>query len=78
MEAAEKRLRTDGLATTGVDDTICCFAAKTETWVTDPDGASWEWYVKTADTEQMTNEIVTDDQPVACPFLPASATRTGR
>ena len=55
VEAAEARLSTDGLQTTGVDDTICCYAAKTETWVKDPDGAPWEYYVKTGDTEQMTN-----------------------
>src|SRR5687767_9135318 len=30
--AAEARLTDSGLATTGVDDTQCCYAAKTETW----------------------------------------------
>jgi catechol 2,3-dioxygenase-like lactoylglutathione lyase family enzyme len=53
VTAAETRLADDGLETTGVDDTVCCFAEKTETWVVDPDGARWEWYVKTADVEQM-------------------------
>jgi catechol 2,3-dioxygenase-like lactoylglutathione lyase family enzyme len=61
VAAAEARLARVGLETTGVDDTICCFATKTETWVEDPDGAPWEWYVKTGDAEQMTNRIVTDD-----------------
>lgn len=51
--AAEARLADTGLATTGVDDTTCCYALKTETWVKDPDGAPWEWYVKTGDAEQM-------------------------
>jgi len=51
--AAEARLADEGLETTGVDDTLCCYATKTETWVTDPDGAKWEWYVKTGDAEQM-------------------------
>jgi catechol 2,3-dioxygenase-like lactoylglutathione lyase family enzyme len=51
--AAEARLAADGLETTGIDDTICCFASKVETWVTDPDGARWEWYVKTGDEESM-------------------------
>jgi hypothetical protein len=32
----------EGLATTGVDDPVCCYATKVETWVTDPDGAKWE------------------------------------
>jgi catechol 2,3-dioxygenase-like lactoylglutathione lyase family enzyme len=51
--AAETRLAVSGLETTGVDDTTCCYATKTETWVADPDGARWEWYVKTGDAEQM-------------------------
>ncbi len=49
--AAESRLDQSGVTTTGVDDTTCCYADKTETWVSDPDGARWEWYVKTADSE---------------------------
>ena len=66
VEAAESRLSADGLATTGVDDTVCCYAEKTETWVHDPDGAPWEWYVKKADAEQMTNTIVGRDAGECC------------
>ncbi len=58
VDAAERRLKDSGLDTTGVDDTICCYASKVETWVTDPDGARWEWYVKTGDAEQLTYEPV--------------------
>ena len=53
VEAAEARLRANGLETTGIDDTICCYAEKVETWVVDPDGVRWEWYVKTADADSM-------------------------
>jgi catechol 2,3-dioxygenase-like lactoylglutathione lyase family enzyme len=53
--AAEARLGDVGLETTGVDDTVCCFAEKTETWVAGPDGARWEWYVKTGDVDQLEN-----------------------
>jgi len=53
VEAAERRLSASGLDTTGLDDTVCCYAEKVETWVFDPDGAKWEWYVKTADAESM-------------------------
>jgi catechol 2,3-dioxygenase-like lactoylglutathione lyase family enzyme len=56
--AAEARLGETGLETTGVDDTQCCYATKTETWVTGPDGARWEWYVKTGDSDQLENLIV--------------------
>lgn len=52
VAAAEIRLTDTGLETTGIDDTICCYATKVETWVTDPDGAMWEWYVKTGDADQ--------------------------
>jgi len=63
VEAAERRLRGSGLETTGVDDTVCCYAEKVETWVVDPDGAQWEWYVKTADAPSM----VCDEEPsTAC------------
>jgi catechol 2,3-dioxygenase-like lactoylglutathione lyase family enzyme len=64
--AAEARLSDTGLETTGVDDTTCCYATKTETWVTDPDGAEWEWYVKTGDAEQMANEVHTDGGTACC------------
>ena len=63
--AAEARLAAAGLTTTGIDDTICCFAEKVETWVTDPDGARWEWYVKTADADSMGGEA-TDDGVACC------------
>jgi catechol 2,3-dioxygenase-like lactoylglutathione lyase family enzyme len=66
VTAAEARLAADGLETTGVDDTLCCYATKTETWVTDPDGAKWEWYVKTGDAEQMANTVVGDGTPTCC------------
>lgn len=59
VEAAERRIAESGLATTGVDDTLCCYAAKTETWVHGPD-TRWEWYVKTGDSEQRANVVVTD------------------
>lgn len=65
VEAAEARLTGDGLETTGIDDTVCCYATKVETWVTDPDGAKWEWYVKTGDSDQLTNEIVGGDDGAA-------------
>jgi len=61
--AAEQRLGKAGLETSGVDDTVCCYAEKTETWVHGPDGTQWEWYVKKADAEQLDNIVVTDDAP---------------
>lgn len=49
VAAAERRLAADGLETTEVAETECCFAAKTETWLEAPDGQRWEWYVKHSD-----------------------------
>lgn len=66
VEAAEARLSDTGLETTGIDDTICCYATKVETWLTDPDGARWEWYVKTGDSDQLSNEIVGDGETAVC------------
>jgi catechol 2,3-dioxygenase-like lactoylglutathione lyase family enzyme len=66
VEAAEARLTETGLETTGIDDTICCYATKVETWVADPDGARWEWYVKTGDSEQLVNETVGSDIATCC------------
>ena len=66
VTAAEERLSGTGLETTGVDDTVCCYATKTETWVTDPDGAPWEWYVKTGDADQLTNQTVDGGSPSVC------------
>ena len=64
--AAEARLTATGLATTGVDDTQCCYAAKTETWLEGPDGSRWEWYVKHADIEQPADVVTADPGDAAC------------
>jgi catechol 2,3-dioxygenase-like lactoylglutathione lyase family enzyme len=63
---AEARLTETGLETTGVDDTQCCYAAKTETWLTGPDGARWEWYVKTADSDQFASIAVSTGGNACC------------
>ena len=65
VEAAERRIADTGLDTTGVDDTLCCYAAKTETWVHGPD-TRWEWYVKNADAEQFENVVLTSGKNDCC------------
>lgn len=55
---AEQRLKASGLATSGIDETECCYAQKTETWVEGPDGTRWEWYVRHGDSEQLANVVV--------------------
>jgi catechol 2,3-dioxygenase-like lactoylglutathione lyase family enzyme len=66
VTAAEARLSQSGLETTGIDDTLCCYAEKTETWVDGPDGHRWEWYVKTGDSEQLTNVVVSGSGEGCC------------
>jgi hypothetical protein len=34
--------------------------------VTDPDGAKWEWYVKTGDSDQLTNQILGEGETATC------------
>jgi len=58
--AAEQRISGTGIETTGVEDTMCCFAEKTETWVESPEGR-WEWYVKTGDSDTLENVVVSKD-----------------
>ena len=48
VETLERRLSKSGLETTGIEQTECCFASKSETWVEAPDNR-WEWYVKKDD-----------------------------
>ena len=76
--AAESRLTGHGLETTGVDDTTCCYATKTETWVTDPDGTRWEWYVKTGDAEQMSPGASGDTAVCCAPGADVSVTLAPR
>lgn len=68
--AAEARLGASGIETTGVDDTVCCYAEKTETWVHGPDGTRWEWYVKHGDVEQFSHVAIgggPSDGTTCCP-----------
>lgn len=76
VEAAEARLRASGLETTGIDDTICCYAEKVETWVVDPDEVRWEWYVKTADAESMGDD--SDAEAMCCAPVAAEPVTFGR
>ena len=59
---AEDRLTRADMVTTGVDETQCCYAEKTEVWVDGPDGVRWEWYVKHADSDQFENVVIDQGQ----------------
>ena len=59
---AEDRLTRADMVTTGVDETQCWYAEKTEVWVDGPDGVRWEWYVKHADSDQFENVVIDPSQ----------------
>jgi len=61
--ASEKRVSDAGLTTSGIDETICCFAEKVETWVEGPTGHRWEWYVKQADHDTQLDNVVISSRP---------------
>ena len=65
----EDRLSRADMVTTGIDETQCCYAEKTEVWVDGPDGVRWEWYVKHADSDQLENVVINSSQskPKCCP-----------
>ena len=54
VKHAAGRFETVGLQATDVEETVCCFAEKTETWLTAPDGNRWEWYVKRGNVQPST------------------------
>ena len=58
----EDRLSRADMVTTGIDETQCCYAEKTEVWVDGPDGVRWEWYVKHADSDQFENVVIDSSQ----------------
>jgi len=51
VTAATKRLKRAGLVDLVEDETTCCYAKSTKVWAVDPDGARWEWYKVTGDSE---------------------------
>ena len=62
VHEADARMTDEGLTTTGIDETMCCYADKTETWIDGPDDIRWEWYVKHDDTEQFENVVISREK----------------
>ena len=50
---ATKRLVDTGLTTFEEQGVECCYAKQDKVWVTDPDGAEWEYYTVLADSDSM-------------------------
>ncbi len=66
VSAAEARITAEGIETTGVAETGCCFAAKTETWLEAPDGQRWEWYTKDGDLEGFASDDASEAGSGCC------------
>lgn len=49
VAAATQRLADEGLATAQQENVACCYAVQDKVWVSDPDGAPWEYYTVLAD-----------------------------
>jgi hypothetical protein len=65
--AAEARLAAADLETTAVDDTQCCYAQRPRPGRADPTAPRWEWCVKTGESEQVANLVVTPTRGGWCP-----------
>jgi catechol 2,3-dioxygenase-like lactoylglutathione lyase family enzyme len=76
VRVAGDRLESSGLVTLSQDATDCCYAVQDKTWVTDPDGAAWEWYTVLADSHTETFEASTIPEPAATASACCVATAT--
>jgi catechol 2,3-dioxygenase-like lactoylglutathione lyase family enzyme len=54
VNTATKTFVDAGLTTFGEQGVECCYAKQDKVFVTDPDGAEWEWYTVLDDAPQMT------------------------
>ncbi len=53
VHAATGRFQQQDLPTRLEDGVECCYALQDKVWVTDPDGAEWEWYTVLGDSAAM-------------------------
>lgn len=51
--AWRSRLQASGGDVVNEQDASCCYATADKTWVTDPDGNSWEVWVRTGEAERL-------------------------
>jgi catechol 2,3-dioxygenase-like lactoylglutathione lyase family enzyme len=81
--AAQRRLRSQGLATVTEDEVACCYSLQDKVWVDAPDGEPWEIYTVLADIEMPAGRLRSvdpelldpDADALCCASAPASAPR---
>lgn len=54
VNQATSRFVDDGLTTFEEQGVECCYAKQDKVWITDPDGAGWEFYTVLTDSQTMT------------------------
>jgi catechol 2,3-dioxygenase-like lactoylglutathione lyase family enzyme len=59
VEAAQSRLRDEGVATGEEKEVSCCYAKQDKVWVQDPDGEPWEVYTVLGDAPNLVAESST-------------------
>jgi hypothetical protein len=67
VTAASARLAGEGMSTTDVADTTCCYAVQDKVWVTGPGGEPWEVYtVKADDRPDLEGHLSRDADAMGC------------
>lgn len=72
---ATRRFVDDGLTTFEEQGVECCYAKQDKVWVTDPDGAGWEFYTVLADSQTMSATV--SDADGCCSSTGAAVCCTG-
>ncbi|MFP5331773.1 MAG: ArsI/CadI family heavy metal resistance metalloenzyme [Acidimicrobiia bacterium] len=57
VNQATSRFVEDGLTTFEEQGVECCYAKQDKVWITDPDGAGWEFYTVLTDSQKMSPTV---------------------
>ena len=55
VHASTGRFEDAGMAVRLEDGVECCYAKQDKVWVSDPDGAEWEWYTVLGDADTLSS-----------------------
>lgn len=77
VQGATARFGESELPTRLEDGVECCYARQDKVWVTDPDGAEWEWYVVLGDSAKMSDEACCADSGLTDSIDAKTAATTG-
>ena len=69
LESMHERVKAAGIITRVEEGISCCYALGDKFWAMDPDGNSWEFWVKTGESEQLSPQR---DEECCVPAAPES------